>query len=152
MLLAAAGDLDAAHAALESAVQQLELAPLPLDVARTLLLLGQVERRRKHKAAAREALERSAAICDRIGATLWARRARSELSRVGVRREADELTASEARVAELAAAGLTNREIAVTAFMSQKTVEANLSRIYRKLGIRSRAQLALRLKEGAPVA
>ncbi len=57
------------------------------------------------------------------------------------------LTATEERVAELAASGLTNREVAAAAFMSQKTVEANLSRAYRKLGIRSRAELGLRLAE-----
>jgi DNA-binding NarL/FixJ family response regulator len=147
VMLAAEGDLDGAHAALASALDHLALAPLPLELARTLLLLGQVQRRRKQKAAAREALERSAAIYDGVGATLWAERARGELTRLGVRREADELTASEARVAELAASGLTNREIATAAFMSQKTVEANLSRVYRKLGIRARAQLALKLAE-----
>jgi DNA-binding CsgD family transcriptional regulator len=147
VMLAAEGDLEGAYAALVSALERLELAPLPLELARTLLLLGQVQRRRKQKTAAREALERSVAICDGVGATLWAERARGELTRLGIRREADELTPSEARVAELAAFGLTNREIAAAAFMSQKTVEANLSRIYRKLGIRSRAQLALRLEQ-----
>ena len=56
-----------------------------------------------------------------------------------------ELTATERRVAELAATGLTNREVAAQAFMSPKTVEANLARVYRKLGIRSRAELGARL-------
>ena len=60
----------------------------------------------------------------------------------------DELTASELRVAELAAAGLTNKEVAASAFLSEKTVEANLTRIYRKLGIRSRAELGARLGAG----
>ena len=56
-------------------------------------------------------------------------------------RSPHELTATELRVAELAAGGLTNREVATAAFMSPKTVEANLSRVYRKLGIHSRAEL-----------
>jgi DNA-binding CsgD family transcriptional regulator len=82
------------------------------------------------------------------GAALWAKRAREELGRVGVRPRAPQhLTAAERRVAELAASGLTNQEIAAAAFMSRKTVEANLTRVYRKLGIRSRAELGVRLAE-----
>ena len=69
------------------------------------------------------------------------RAARAELERVGLRRAAQELTETELRVAELAATGMTNREIAAQAFISSKTVEANLARVYRKLGIRSRAEL-----------
>jgi DNA-binding NarL/FixJ family response regulator len=146
-ILAARGDLDAAEAACHSALAHLAVAPLPLEVARTLLLLGQIERRRKQRARARVTLERSLAVCEEVGAKVWAERVRAELARLGDRRLPSELTASELRVADLAASGLTNREIAATAFMSQKTVEANLSRIYRKLGIRSRAQIALNLPE-----
>lgn len=73
-------------------------------------------------------------------------RVRDELRRVNIRPAApQELTPTELRVAELAASGLTNREIAGAAFISSKTVEANLSRAYRKLGITSRAELGLRL-------
>ena len=69
-------------------------------------------------------------------------RARNELDVVGAKRRApDELTATELRVTELAAAGITNREIARAAFMSEKTVEAHITRVYRKLGIHSRAEL-----------
>jgi DNA-binding NarL/FixJ family response regulator len=72
----------------------------------------------------------------------WAELARNELNAVGPRRRApDELTATELRVAELAAAGITNREIARAVFMSEKTVEAHITRVYRKLGIHSRAEL-----------
>ena len=117
---------------------------MPLELARSLLVLGQVDRRAKRKAAAKAALEESAAICDRIGAALWAARARDDLARLGGRAK-DELTPTEQRVAHLAASGLTNREIASAAFMSEKTVEANLSRVYRKLGLRSRTELARRL-------
>ena len=74
------------------------------------------------------------------------RQARAELDRVGLRRAPHELTATELRVAELAAQGLTNREVASRAFMSPKTVEANLARVYRKLGIRSRAELGARIR------
>jgi DNA-binding NarL/FixJ family response regulator len=88
-------------------------------------------------------------VFESIGAAQWAAQASGDLERVGRRNDADGLTPSEARVAELAASGLTNREVAATAFMSQKTVEANLSRVYRKLGIRSRAELGLRLAERA---
>jgi DNA-binding NarL/FixJ family response regulator len=119
----------------------------PLEVARTLIVKGQLERRRKQKRPARESLERALELCEEIGATLWAERARSELARLGQVAAPDVLTASEARVAQLAASGLTNREIAASAFVSQKTVEANLSRIYRKLGIRSRAELGVKLAE-----
>ena len=81
-------------------------------------------------------------------APLWADQARDELSRIGLRRAAPgELTASERRVAELAATGLTNREVAARLFMSPKTVEANVARAYRKLGIRSRAELGARLAD-----
>ena len=81
-----------------------------------------------------------------MGAKLWADRARQELERVGIRRPAgDEMTETERRVAELAAAGKTNREIAEALFISPKTVEANLAHIYRKLGIRSRAELGARM-------
>ena len=83
---------------------------------------------------------------DGMGARLWAAKARDELERVSLRRAAqDELTESERRVAELAAAGLTNRNVAAQLFISPKTVEANLARVYRKLGINSRAELGARL-------
>ena len=73
-------------------------------------------------------------------------RARDELRFVGPRRRApDELTAAELRVAELAASGITNREISRAAFMSEKTVEAHIARVYRKLGIHSRAELGARM-------
>jgi DNA-binding CsgD family transcriptional regulator len=117
----------------------------PLELARSLLLLGQIERRAKRKAAARTALEEADAICDRIGARLWHMRVREELARLGGAAKPDVLSATEERVARLAAEGLTNREIAGAAFMSEKTVEATLSRVYRKLGLRSRTELARRL-------
>lgn len=84
-----------------------------------------------------------------LGVELWAGRARAELGRaaVGLIPRAAELTTSEHRVAELAASGMTNRDVAATLFISAKTVEANLARVYRKLGIRPRAELGLRMSQ-----
>ena len=117
----------------------------PLELARTLIVKGQLERRAKKRAAAARTLQCALTLCEEIGAALWAERARSELARVGSGRDESGPSPTEMRVAVLAASGLTNREIAATAFMSQKTVEANLSRVYRKLDIRSRAELGVRL-------
>jgi DNA-binding CsgD family transcriptional regulator len=144
--LIAAGrrDLDGARTSVEHAVVLQRQQERPLELARSLLLLGQIERRAKRKAAARAALEEADAICNRIGAGLWNIRVREELARLGGAAKPDALSATEERVARLAAAGLTNREIASAAFMSEKTVEANLSRVYRKLGLRSRTELARR--------
>ena len=87
---------------------------------------------------------------EELNAPLWVQRARTELSRSSTagRSEASELTDSERRVAELVASGMSNREVAETLFVSVKTVETNLTRAYRKLGIRSRAQLSAQLRRG----
>jgi DNA-binding CsgD family transcriptional regulator len=147
LVVAARGDHDAALAE----VAQLDAdvaARVPCEHGRTLLVKGRLHRRLKQRGAAADALREAVSIFERIGAPVWAERARRELDRVGVRRAAVELTASEQRVAELAAAGMTNREVARAAFMSPKTVEANLTRVYRKLGIRSRAELGARMASG----
>jgi DNA-binding NarL/FixJ family response regulator len=145
LLTAARGDLDAAVAALEEAFRRHERVAIPLDVARTKLALGAVRRRRKERRLAREAFEEARRAFEQLGARVWAERARDELGRVGLRAAPDELTATERRVAELAATGMTNRKVAEAAFVSPKTVEANLSRVYSKLGIRSRAELGARI-------
>ena len=150
LLLAAANDIEGALAATDRALAANEQTPMPLDLARTLIVRGRILRRARRKAPARDALQQAAETCEQLGAPLWAARARRELARLTSRREPNELTATEERVAALAASGLTNREIAAAAFISQKTVEANLSRIYRKLTIRSRAELGLRLAQLAP--
>lgn len=145
IVLAAEGDARGALEALES----LDLhtgARLPHELGWTWLTKGRLHRRAKQRRAAADAFAQAAAIFERLGAVVWAERARNELDVVGPRRRApDELTAAELRVAELAAAGITNREIARTAFMSEKTVEAHISRVYRKLGIHSRAELGARM-------
>jgi DNA-binding NarL/FixJ family response regulator len=123
-----------------------ERMSMPLELGRTLLVRGQLERRARQKAKASRSLQEALAIFERVGARLWARRASSELARLGLRRSAPgQLTTSERRVAELAASGLKNREVAAQLFISQKTVEANLARVYRKLEIGSRAELGARL-------
>jgi DNA-binding CsgD family transcriptional regulator len=142
LLDAATGDLDAAEAALERALEAHEHCPMPFERARTLLAQGQVLRRGKQRRRAREALEEAIGIFEQLGAGLWAERAREELQRVRGRTAPDDLSPTELRIAELAASGLTNTAIAAEVFVTQKTVEANLARVYRKLGIRSRAQLA----------
>ncbi len=142
LALAAGGDLVAALATVEQAVEHPTGHELPFELARALLLKGQLHRRAKQKRAARQALTDALEIFERLGAPAWAERVHAELSRVSPRPAGrDDLTSTEARVAELAGTGMTNREVAEAAFISPKTVEANLSRVYRKLGIRSRAEL-----------
>jgi DNA-binding CsgD family transcriptional regulator len=119
---------------------------MPFERARTLLAKGRVHHRRKEKRLATETLGEAVGIFEELGSPLWAERARIELGRAGLRqRDPDALNVTEQQVAELAAQGLSNQEIAQRAFLSVKTVEANLTRVYRKLGIRSRAGLARRL-------
>ncbi len=150
---AAHGDLEAAAASLEQALVRHERTNMPLARARTLLELGRLRRRRRQKRLARSALEEALAIFESLGTPLWAEQTRGELARVATRRRPSGLSATEERIARLAAEGLTNRAIAERAFVTVNTVEANLTRVYRKLGISSRAQLARALDElaAAPI-
>ncbi len=142
LVRSAEGDLDGALAAIDAALPHHERLPVPFELARTLMVKGQLHRRRKEKRLARDALAGSLGILERLGASVWAERARGELDRVGLqRRRPDELTSTQEQVASFAATGLTNRVIAERAFLSPKTVEANLARVYEKLGIHSRAEL-----------
>lgn len=146
LLAAARGDLPGALGALERARAAHERLPMPLERARTLLVLGRVQRRAKQKRAARASLAEALELFDGLGARLWAEQARSELARIGGRRPAsDELTPTERRLAELVADGRSNKEAAAALFVTPRTVETQLSRIYRKLGVRSRTELANRL-------
>jgi DNA-binding CsgD family transcriptional regulator len=143
IIAAARGDLQSALAALDQAVIQHDRVRMPLELARTLLVKGQVHRRRREKRLAHQALRESLCLFDEAGAALWAVRARTELARIGLRpRAPNGLTETESRVAALAAAGMTNREVAKAAFISPKTVDNVLARVYRKLGT-SRAQLGV---------
>lgn len=147
-LQAASGDLDAAESSARTALDHHRELPMPFEEARTQLILGQMQRRRRRKQAAQVSVEAALCTFEQIGAPLWAQRARAELSRLrGKRSGRIGLTPAEERVALRAAEGMTNREIAAQLFLSPKTVEMNLSNIYRKLGIRSRAQLHLRLTD-----
>jgi DNA-binding CsgD family transcriptional regulator len=141
LVLAASGEVPAGLAELD-ALDLDSAKRVPLEHARTLLVKGRLHRRLKQRRAAADVLGEALERFVRLGAASWEGQARAELARTGRRRSSPgELTPSELRVAELAAAGLRNREIANAAFMSPKTVEANLTRVYRKLGIKSRAEL-----------
>ena len=150
MLLAARGDVDIAAQSAPQASAAHGRLPMPFERARTQLLMGQLERRQRHNRAASAALSEALQTFERLGTPLWAERARTELGRanVGPHRDAT-LTPSEQRVAELAASGMTNRDVAAALFISPKTVEANLSRIYRKLGLNSRAALGRWMAESS---
>ncbi len=142
MILAARGDVAAAVDAVERAMTAHEHMPMPFERARTQLLLGQLQRRQRLKDASAESLHAALETFERLGTPLWADRARTEVGRV--RRGGGckgALSPSERRVAELAASGMTNRNIAAAMYISPKTVESNLARIYAKLGIHSRAEL-----------
>jgi ATP/maltotriose-dependent transcriptional regulator MalT len=142
LLRAAHGDLDGAFDALDQALGVHRRLPYPVEHARTLLVLGQLQRRANQRRRAQDTLERARSIFDEVGAAQWSRRAAAELTRLGLRRPAGPLlTPRERQVAELAATGRTNNQIAAALYISPKTVEANLARAYRKLGITSRAEL-----------
>jgi DNA-binding CsgD family transcriptional regulator len=146
LLLAARGDLPAALDATARALAQHERLPLPLELGRTLLVRGRLLRRHHQRRAAAECLQRALSIFESLGTPLWSEHARSELARVQAPASTgDVLTASERRVAELAGSGQTNREVARALFISPKTVEVHLANVYRKLGIRSRAELGRRM-------
>jgi DNA-binding CsgD family transcriptional regulator len=142
-------------ALLEESVAVLEGTPARLELARSLTELGAARRRDRRHLDARPVLEQALRVADACGATALADRALGELQAAGARpRRRTEsgpgaLTASERRVAELAADGATTREIAAQLTVSPKTVEAHLTRAYRKLGVRSRPELPEALA-GAP--
>ena len=144
-VLAAEGDVVAALAALD-ALDVVQARHLPFELGRALLTKGRLLRRARQRRAAGEALRQALEIFERLGAPDYMAQAQVELAIIEPgRRASATLTASELRVAQLAASGLTNREIAKAAFMSDKTVEAHLAHAYRKLGIRSRAELGARM-------
>jgi DNA-binding CsgD family transcriptional regulator len=141
---------------LREAVGVLERSPAQLELARALTDLGAALRRQRQRAAAREPLRRALDLAHRGGAAPLAEQARIELLATGARPRRlvltglDALTASERRVAQMAADGRTNREIAEALFVTQRTIETHLSHVYRKLGITTRAELAQALAGEAP--
>jgi DNA-binding CsgD family transcriptional regulator len=147
LIAAARGHGERAQRAFAAALEQHERVTLPIDRARTLLAEGAMLRRAKRKRAAREALEEALDVFNERSAKLFAAATASELGRISGRAaSAGELTPSERRVAELVASGRTNREVAAALVLAERTVESHLSHIYRKLGVRSRAELAHRFK------
>ncbi|MGH3902657.1 MAG: LuxR C-terminal-related transcriptional regulator [Pseudonocardiaceae bacterium] len=142
---AAGGDLDAAVAAADAALAAGELVEMPFERARTLLVAGSVRRRARRRREAREMLSAALAEFDRLGSPLWADRTRAELDRISGRAPSPgDLTDAERRIAEIVAAGRTNREVATELCLAVSTVEAALWKIYRKLDVRSRTELAAR--------
>jgi DNA-binding CsgD family transcriptional regulator len=146
LLAIASGDTGTALDRLERALAGHDRVPVPFERAHTLLALGSAQRRAKQRGAARRSLEQALDVFDRLGARLWSERTRGEFARIGGRAPSrDALSATEQRVAALVAAGHTNTEVAAELFLTVHTVEKALTRIYSKLGIRSRTELAHKL-------
>jgi DNA-binding CsgD family transcriptional regulator len=147
LLLATKGDVDGALPLLDTAFAALDRCDMPFERARTLLVAGAVRRRARRRAEAGVALDEAIDGFTRLGAENWAERARRERERVGGRVAGpDLLTSTERRIAEEVAAGRTNREVATALFLTVSSVEAALWKIYRKLDIGSRGELAATLR------
>ena len=154
--LTAAGVVREREGLLREAVDVLSGTPQRLALARAQAELGALLRRENRRRDAQELLREALATARRAGAEPLAAFAEDELRATGARprrvalRGAEALTASERRVARLAGAGLTNREIAQELFVTARTVEGHLTQAYGKLGVRSRAELAPALDAAAP--
>ncbi len=140
----------AALALLAQALAEHDAVGDPFGHARALLALGIVRRRARQKRPARQAIEVAIEAFETIGASGWAAKARAEFGRVSGRKWAEGLTPAERRVAALVAEGRTNREVASALFLGERTVTSHLTHIYAKLGVRSRTELARRLRADEP--
>jgi DNA-binding NarL/FixJ family response regulator len=149
LICAAAGDLEAAAQAAAAAVAAHESSPLRPELARSLLVLGRIQRRRKSRRPSRDALARARELAVQMGHRPLLAAIEAELPRVAAERSGSELTATERRVADLIAAGATNRDAAAALFVSVRTIETHVASIYRKLGVRTRAELARRYRPTA---
>lgn len=149
-LLLASGDPGAA-ALLEGAASAFRALGFRPDAARAELLRGRACLRNGRRTTAGEVLHEARSAFLEMGAPLWAARAEEELDRVAPGRTTGELTPTERRVAALVAEGRKNREVAQALFMSIATVEAHLTRMYRKLQIRSRSDLTRLVIDGTVV-
>jgi DNA-binding CsgD family transcriptional regulator len=144
-----AGEVAHAVVAFEAARREHARRSMPFELARTLLCEGEVLRRWRRPAAARSALREALGLFERLGARPWANRAAAELAATGIRTVSsksgaapiDALTPQELQIARMVADGLNNAEAAAAMFLSRKTVETHLTRVYRKLEIRSRTDL-----------
>jgi DNA-binding CsgD family transcriptional regulator len=146
-LIAAAGaEPDRALPLLEDAVAGHVAVGDPYGEARALLALGVVRRRARLKRGSRDAIEAALARFVELGAATWIERAQSELGSIGGRTREAGLTSAERRVAALVAEGQTNREVAATLFLGERTVASHLTHIYAKLGVRSRTELARKVQ------
>jgi DNA-binding CsgD family transcriptional regulator len=145
LIAAARGDLGSASSLLADAVGRHAAVGDPFGRARALLSLGVVRRRTRQKRTARAAMEAALEGFEALGAASWAATARAELARIGGRMRIEGLSPSEQGVAALVAEGLTNREVASTLFLGERTVASHLTHIYAKLGVRSRTELARQL-------
>ncbi|GAA0529010.1 helix-turn-helix transcriptional regulator [Saccharopolyspora thermophila] len=148
-ICAAQGDLDAAKESFEAALAHLRTLPLPYERARVHFAYGQTLRRAGKRRDADVVLRRARDGFAALGATTYVERCERELKAGGLRPKRSaldltELTPQEQAVTELVAAGMTNKQVAVELFISVKTVQFHLTRIYAKLGIRSRSELAAR--------
>jgi DNA-binding CsgD family transcriptional regulator len=146
LLAAATGDFKASFEAFACALAEHERVPMPFERARTLLALGAAQRRARHRAESRASLQQALRIFQELRTPVWAEKARAELGRIGGRAREKGLTPAESRVAALVAEGRTNREVAAALFLGERTVETHLTHIYAKLGVRSRTELARRLR------
>jgi Response regulator containing a CheY-like receiver domain and an HTH DNA-binding domain len=148
LLEASRGDLQAANEAFKQALEAHATFTHPFELARTELYYGTTLRRSKRRGEARRVITRALERFKALGAAEWAKRTQNELARTGAGRSAggSELTSTEQSVAELVASGQTNKEVAATLFVSVRTVEAHLSKIFRKLEIESRSELVSRLR------
>jgi DNA-binding CsgD family transcriptional regulator len=149
LIAAAGGDIDGALTLLARAVDLHEAVGDPFGRARALLALGAARRRDRQKRPAREAIDAAIGAFNELGASTWAARATDEARRVSGRTRQDGLTAAERGIAALVAQGKTNREIASVLFLGERTVASHLTHIYAKLGLRSRTELAHRLRTPA---
>jgi DNA-binding NarL/FixJ family response regulator len=146
LVLAASGALEDGIASLGDALRLHELHPAPLERARTLLALGETQRRTRRRREARDTLEEASAVFEELGAALWLTNARAELSRIGGRAPSQgALTPTEERVAAIVAEGKSNKEVAAELVVSVHTVEAALTSIYRKLDVHSRTEMTRKL-------
>jgi DNA-binding CsgD family transcriptional regulator len=142
LVAAARGDVEVALAELARAVAQHDAVGDRFGRARALLALGVVRRRARQHRAAREAITAALDAFETCGAAGWAEKARTELGAIGGRTRIEGLTPAEGRIAALVAGGRTNREVAAALFLTEQTVATALTRVYRKLGVRSRTELA----------
>ena len=146
LVAAARADVAGAAQLLEEAVAQHEAVGDPFGRARALLALGIVRRRERQKRPARDAIRTALSAFERLGATTWADKARQELGSIGGRTREEGLTAAERRVAALVAEGRTNKEVAASLFLGERTVASHLTHIYSKVGVRSRTELARKVQ------